>query len=111
MEEGDIAENPMNDKPDDEVLARIDQLLSQMVATLQEIRAALPILTNIPPETRASGVLRQALWRQVRAAGQQYMSMRWHRRDGNVYGIVSQSKEVADNADSAPGDLRPPDQR
>ena len=96
---------------DDKALAKIDQLLAQMAQSIQEIRAALPILTSIPPEARASGLLRQALQRQDRAASQSYMSMRWHRRDGDVYGIVTQSKEVADNADRPPGDLRSPDQR
>ena len=88
----------MENQMDDKALAKIDQLLAQMVTSIQEIRAALPILTSIPPETRASGLLVQALKRQARAATQLYMSMRWHRRDGNVYGIVTQSKEVADNA-------------
>lgn len=44
------------------------------------------------------------------AAPQQYMSGRWHRRDGNVYGISINPQEVAD-ADSPPRNLRPTYQR
>ena len=44
-----------------------------------------------------------------------YMSGRWKRRDGDIYGIVRQPgvrlTPEADNADHPPGDLRPSDQR
>ena len=96
---------------DDKDLAKIDQLLSQMVTTIQELRAALPILASIPPAPKASGLLRQALQRQVRSAQQLYMSGRWFRRDGNVYGSVARYKQRTSDADSTPGDLRTPDQR
>ena len=94
---------------EDKDLAKIDQLLAQMQASIAEIRSALPILTAIPPQVRSNGVLRAALRRQVSAA-QQYMSGRWHKRDGNVYGTDVQAPGVKD-AYSPPGDLRPPDQR
>lgn len=40
-----------------------------------------------------------------------YMSGRWHRRDGDSYGIVQRQPKVPvpDNADDPPGDLRPSD--
>jgi hypothetical protein len=42
-----------------------------------------------------------------------YLSGRWHRRDGDVYGIVQRQPPipVPDDADNPPGDLRPPHQR
>jgi hypothetical protein len=44
-----------------------------------------------------------------------YLSGRWHRRDGNVYGIVAAQPPLKlpepDRADDPPGHLRPSDQR
>lgn len=62
--------------------------------------------------------LKELLRRQVISAAiahrssvlTQFMSGRWRRRDGDVYGIVTQSKEVAD-ADRPPGDIRSPNER
>jgi len=96
---------------DDKALAKIDALLAQMQQCLAELRAALPILNNLePPPPRSVGLLPYALRRQVRSATEQFMSGRWRRRAGDVYGNVAQSKQVKD-ADRPTGDLRPPDQR
>lgn len=100
---------------DDKALAKIDQLLAQMQQSIYELRQALPILTATPappPSSRRSvGLLPYALRRQVRAATQSYMSGRWFRRDGDVYGIVSQNDKQVDNADRPPRDLRSTDER
>ena len=44
-----------------------------------------------------------------------YLSGRWHRRDGDSYGIVQAQPPIVlpepDSADHPPGDLRSPDQR
>jgi len=101
---------------DDKALAKIDQLLAQMQQSIAELRAALPILTSMPapppPNVRSTGMLVSALKRQVRSAQQMmYMSGRWHRRDGDVYGIVTQNAKQVDNADRPPGDIRSTDER
>jgi hypothetical protein len=109
---------------DDKLLGEIDRLLAQMQFVIQEIRSALPIvLSDADKHVKASGVLRQALRTQVSAASR-FMSGRWVRRDGDVYGIVSNPMEgtrsartrpsptmETRDADSPPGDIRPPDQR
>jgi len=101
---------------DDKALARIDALLAQMQQSIVELRSALPILTatQAPPPApkRSVGLLPYALRRQVRAATEQmFMSGRWRRRDGDVYGIVSQNDKQIDHADSSPRDIRSTDER
>jgi len=102
---------------DDKALARIDALLAQMQQSIVELRSALPILTATPPVTpptppRSVGLLPYALRRQVRAATEQmFMSGRWRRRDGDVYGVVSQNDKQIDHADSTPRDIRSTDER
>ena len=78
----------------DLLLTRLDQLIALLAS-----RAAYAATTGPP-------VLRQ----QVAAATQQYMSGRWHRRSGDVYGIVSEPQSYID-ANCPPGHIRPPDQR
>lgn len=106
---------------DDKALAKIDALLGQMQQCLAELRQALPILTSLPPPTpqppRSVGMLPYALRRQVRAATDlMFMSGRWRRRDGNVYGSAEAYKrgtapEIVRDADSPSGNIRTPDQR
>jgi len=101
---------------DDKALAKIDQLLAQMQQSIYELRQALPILTatQAPPPVpkRSVGLLPYALKRQVRAATDaMFMSGRWRRRDGDVYGIVTQNDTQIDNANRPPRDLRSTDER
>jgi len=102
---------------DDKALAKIDALLAQMQQSIYELRQALPILTATPPPQPRSGIaggvglLPYALRRQVRAATDQFMSGRWRRRDGDVYGVVSQNDKQIANADRTPRDIRSTDER
>jgi len=97
---------------DDKALAKIDALLAQMQQSLYELRQALPILASAPPPKKSVGLLPYALKRQVRAAADQmFMSGRWRRRDGDVFGIVAQNDEQVKNADRPPRDLRSTDER
>ena len=52
------------------------------------------------------------LRRQTRStADLTFMSGRWRRRDGNVYGNVAAYKRGTQDADRPAGDIRPPNQR
>lgn len=44
---------------------------------------------------------------------QEFMSGRWHRRDGDTYGIVAPQPPIKEpsSADDPPGDLRPTPER
>lgn len=100
---------------EDKALQKLDELLAHMTACLNEIRQVLPIIVATTPEERArfQAQLRQQVQDATRAHGggviQQFMSGRWHRRSGDVYGILTQP-EPAD-ADRPPGNLRPTDER
>jgi hypothetical protein len=58
--------------------------------------------------------LKEQLMRQVQDAAaahragpvQRFMSGRWLRRDGNVYGVLTQNDQQAKNANSQAGNLR-----
>jgi hypothetical protein len=94
---------------DDKALEKIDQLLAQIQQSLQEIRKALPVIAAVPPEARPA--LTMTLRRQARATAEQFMSGRWRRRDGDVYGVVGQNDKQIEHADSTPRDIRPTDER
>lgn len=86
---------------DSKRLAKIDSLLDKADHLLARLAGAMAYAsTRGPPQLRE----------QVRSATVQYMSGRWHRRSGDVYGIDVQAPGVKD-AYGPPGDLRPPDQR
>ena len=103
----------MVDKPDhvpDPVFVKMDQLLAQMQSSIEEIRHALMIIAQIPPETMKANEKRTKRAELVQRVITGLMSGRWHRRDGDVYGIVRQPGEPRD-ADNPPGDLRSTHQR
>lgn len=99
----------MDDKPNktpdplfvkmDEVLAQVSDALVQLGRTVHEVRNALYVIAGDgapltgerepPPRTRS------ALTRMV---VNDLMSGRWHRRDGDVYGIVRQGAQRADDS-------------
>jgi len=100
---------------DDKILVQIDAMLAQMIESLGECRQALIVMGAVSPEASGRNTSVTTNSRSLReAAGQQYMSGRWHRRDGDIYGIQTQRlKAPADvkDADSTPGNIRPPDER
>ena len=63
---------------DDKSLELIERL------TRENERLRVMLMTRVQPQPAATGTPAQ------------YMSGRWHRRDGDVYGIVVQSPGVAD---------------
>ena len=91
---------------DDKILVTVDTMLAQAIEALLECRRALVVSGSISPE--------QAV-RSLRAATDQgYMSGRWRRRDGDIFGIASQAVKAPGekpDADSPPGNIRPPDER
>lgn len=81
----------MDHKPDlAEQYAKMAGLMAQLQQALHQIRTTL----NLSPElqaivARAEAEARRTLSQRVARSGG-LMSGRWHRRDGDVYGIVRQ---------------------
>ena len=94
----------MNDKVEP-VFLKIDKLLAQMQADITELRQAMMIVAEIPPNTMAEHTRKAKRSELVVKVVQGLMSGRWHRRDGDAYGIVRQPG-VPRDADNPPGDLR-----
>jgi hypothetical protein len=75
-------------------LAAIIEQLQQLNQTLETFRPSPPRSSDVP--------------------GRAYLSGRWHRRDGNVYGIVQAQPKLVlgpPHADDPSGNLRPSHQR
>lgn len=108
----------MQDKVEDKiepVYVKIDKLLAQMQVDLAELRQAMMVVSAIPPEMMVENSRRARRSELVTKVVQGLMSGRWHRRDGDSYGIVRQPGVNRDtdlpNADNPPGDLRPSSER
>jgi hypothetical protein len=92
------------------MLAKFDEVIAQMQLTLGYLRNVLPLVAGRPlseyiAEEEASR----------RRPPPQFMSGRWRKRDGDVYGVIRQpgvrlTGEAVD-ADNPTGGVRPPDQR
>lgn len=96
---------------DDKILAHMDLMLAQAIAALAECRRALVVSGAVTPE---QSVRNQSQLDAGATASQTYMSGRWHRRDGNIFGIQSQRLKAPGDlkdADSSPGNIRPTDER
>ena len=118
----------MNDKPTgpqpDPLFLKMDQMLAQMQRSIEELRTAIFVMAQIPPDAmakheeraRKSNLVYQVMQGLVQGnLPGRLMSGRWHLRDGDSYGIVrepgidrlGQTPEER-SADHPPGDLRPP---
>jgi hypothetical protein len=91
-----------NPTPPDPIFVKMDQLLAQMQRSIEELRTAMFVLAQIPPddmtkhEQRAhkSNLVHKVMTGLV--AGNlpgRLMSGRWHRRNGDSYGILRQPGE------------------
>ena len=94
----------MTDKPD-AIFLKIDQLLAQCQQSLEEVRIAVSILGQIPPAELEEHAKRAKRSNIVHHVMQGLMSGRWHRRDGDSYGIVREPGEPRPNADNPSGNL------
>lgn len=74
----------------EQVFVKMDQLLAQMQVSVDEMRQALMIIAQIPPETMTSNEKRAKRSELVAKVITGLMSGRWHLRDGDSYGIVRQ---------------------
>jgi hypothetical protein len=72
---------------DDKIITAIDASLAQMVTSLEEIRRALVVAGGVTPEASVQNLQKSYANRELReAASKDYMSGRWVRRDGDIYG-------------------------
>jgi hypothetical protein len=73
---------------DDKMIAAIDASLAQMLTTLEEIRRALVVAGGVTPEASVQNLQKSYANRELReAASKDYMSGRWVRRDGDIFGV------------------------
>lgn len=99
----------------DPVFVKMDQVLAQMAVSIDELREAVMVMSAIPRELMVHNERRAKRTELVTRVVQSLMSGRWHRRDGDSYGIVRQPGVNRDtdlpHADNPPGDLRPSSER
>jgi hypothetical protein len=82
-----------------------------MASSILEIRQAMMVISMIPAETMVDHEQRAKRSELVTKVVTSLMSGRWHRRDGDSYGIVRQPGVPRPDANDPPGDLRSPNQR
>ena len=103
-----------NTKTPDPIFIKMDQLLAQMQRSIEEVRTALFVMAQIPPTTmeeneakaKRSNLVHKVMTGLVTGGlPGTLMSGRWHRRDGDSYGIVREPGEPRPNADNPSGNL------
>ena len=91
------------------ILNEVLQALPDEVRELPNARRAVELTANI--NTMLAALPRGGV--DVTPPPVDYMSGRWKKRDGDIYGIVRQPgvrlTPEGDDADNPPGNLRPPD--
>lgn len=117
-----MIDKPDNGKPIDPIFVKMDQLLAQMARSIEEVRTALFVIAQIPPEdmlenenkAKRSDLVHRVMAAVVSGRNASLLSGRWHRRDGDAYGIVrepGQPNPEKPHADNPSGDVRSPGQR
>lgn len=112
-------EQPPSSPEPDPIFIKMDQLLAQIEQSAHELRTALFIVAQIPPEqmasneqrARKSNLISSLMTRVMSGNIGGLMSGRWHRRDGDVYGMLRQPGVPRSDADDQTRDIRPPNQR
>jgi hypothetical protein len=80
---------------DDKIIAAIDASLAQVVTAIEEIRRSLVVCGAVPAETSVQNLQKTYANRELReVASKEYMSGRWVRRDGDIFGAHPAPKAV-----------------
>ena len=97
---------------DDKIIAAIDASLAQVITAVEEVRRSLVVCGAISAENSVQNLQKTYANRELReAASKEYMSGRWNRRDGDIFGVAPASRVTAlptpggANSDRKTGDL------
>ena len=96
---------------DDKMVTIFDAALAQMAMTIEEMRRAMVVTGQIPPEISTQNTQKTVVSTQLREmAARDYMSGRWVRRDGDIYGLHPGPRAITSepSGDGKTGNLRPP---